>query len=905
LGNDIYVLDSIDDVIAENADEGTDTVQTAMTLSGLAANVENVTLTGSTAIHATGNDLDNVLTGNAAINTLTGGLGNDTLNGAAGADILVGGLGNDTYIVDNVGDVVTEILNEGLDTIQSSITLASLAVNVENLTLTGTGAINATGNELNNTLTGNTAANILNGGLGADTLIGGLGNDTYVVDDAGDVVTETSTLATEIDTVQASISYVLNANVEKLTLTGTANINATGNELNNTLTGNAGNNILDGGLGNDTMVGGLGDDTYIVDVATDIVTEAASAGIDTVQSGAANYTLATNVENLVLMGTGNINGTGNTLANTLTGNAGDNILNGGTGADNMLGGLGNDTYLVDNIADVVTEGVDAGVDTIESRVTYSLSSNLENLTLAGTSAINGSGNDLSNILTGNAAANILNGGLGADTLVGGLGNDTYVVDDAGDVVTETSTLATELDTVQASISYALNANVEKLTLTGTANINATGNELNNTLTGNAGNNLLDGGLGNDTMVGGLGDDTYLVNVATDIVTEAAGAGVDTVQSIALNYTLTTHVENLVLTGSANINGTGNTLANTLTGNAGDNTLNGGTGADTLVGGLGNDTYVVDNIGDIVSENFNEGVDTVQSSVTYTISANIENLTLTGTGAINGTGNVLNNYLLGNAGNNSLFGLTGNDILQGLAGNDTLNDTADNNLLDGKVGTDTLVAGNGNDILIGGTGNDTLTTGTGYDVISFNKGDGADIINASTGADNSISLGGAFAYSDLSLTKTGNNLIVKVSATDQLTLKDWYLGTTNKSVVNLQVIAEAMADFNLGASDPLRDNKVENFNFASLVNAFDADVASNAANATNWQLTDTRLTTHLQAGSDTAAIGGDLAYQYGKNSNLTGVGLLAAQNVINNASFGQTAQTLNNPSVWSAEVVKLG
>ena len=118
--------------------------------------------------------------------------------------------------------MLTELLNQGVDSVLSSVTLASLAANIENVTLTGAAAINVTANELNNSLTGNAAANILNGGVGADTMMGGLGNDTYIVDDAGDVVIETSNLATELDTVQSSINYSLGANLEKLTLTGTA-----------------------------------------------------------------------------------------------------------------------------------------------------------------------------------------------------------------------------------------------------------------------------------------------------------------------------------------------------------------------------------------------------------------------------------------------------------------------------------------------------------------------------------------------------------------------------------------------------------------------------------------------------------------------------------------------------------
>lgn len=917
-GNDTYIVDIATDVVVENLNEGIDTIQSSVTLTSLAANVENITLTGITAINGTGNTLNNVITGNSA---------NNTLNGGVGADTLQGGLGNDIYVVDNVGDIIVENVGEGTDAVQSSITY-TLGAEVENLTLTGTAAINGTGNDLSNSITGNTAANILtggnsndtlNGGAGADTLIGNAGNDTYVLDNLGDVVVENAGEGT--DTVQTSITLTsLAANVENLTLTGTAAINGNGNALDNLLTGNATNNTLNGAEGNDTLngaagidtlIGGLGNDVYVLDSTTDIITENANEGTDTVQSSVTQTSLAANVENITLTGTTAIDATGNALdnvllgnaaINNLTGGAGNDTLNGAAGADNLIGGTGDDTYIVDNLADVVTENSNEGIDTIQTAITLtSLAANVENLIITGTAARNATGNELNNTLTGNVATNILDGGLGADTLIGGLGNDTYVIDDAGDVVIETSTLATELDTVQSSISYTLGQNLEKLTLTGTANINAVGNELNNTLTGNAGNNILDGGLGNDTMLGGLGDDTYIVDSATDVVTEAASAGIDSVQSSLATYTLSTNVENLTLTGTANIDATGNTLANTIIGNAGDNILSGGTGADALIGNQGNDTYIVDNIADTVSENDNQGFDTVKSSVTFSLSNFIENLNLTGTGSINGTGNALSNFLSGTTGNNILNGLAGSDILQGLAGNDTLTDTLDSNLYDAGAGTDILTAGTGNDLLIGGLVNDTITTGTGYDVIVFNKGDGADIINASTGADNTLSLGGNFAYSDLSLTKTGNNLIIKMGATDQITLKDWYLTSpTNKSVINLQVVAEAIQGFALGGADNLRNNKIENFNFTNLVAAFDA-----AGATANWQLTDARLTTHLQAGSDTAAIGGDLAYQYGKNSNLTGMGLMNAQSVISNASFGQTAQTLNNPSVWQAELVKLG
>ncbi len=631
---------------------------------------------------------DDNLVGTANADTMLGLGGNDTLNGGAGADIMIGGTGNDTYVVDNAGDVVTENAGEGSDTVQSS-TAYTLGSNVENLTLTGTTAINGTGNTLDNALTGNSANNTLTGGAGNDTLdggagddtmVGGTGNDTYVVNVATDVVTENANEGT--DTVQSSVSYTLGANVENLILTGTTAINGTGNALDNALTGNGAANVLAGGAGNDT---------YIVSTG-DTVTEAANAGTDTVMSDV-TWTLGANLENLVLTGTGAINGTGNGLANSITGNSGDNTLSGGTGADTLVGGLGNDTYVVDSVGDVVTENANEGMDLVRSSISYALGANVENLTLTGATAINGTGNALDNALTGNTGNNVLDGGAGndtlsggtgADTLIGGTGNDSYTVDNVADVVTENAGEGTDL--ISSSVTYTLSANVENLTLTGATAINATGNGLDNVLTGNNAINVLDGGAGNDTLsggagadtlIGGTGDDTYVVDNVGDVVTENAGEGTDLVQS-SVTYTLSANVENLVLTGTGNIGGTGNALANSITGNSGNNALDGGAGADTLAGGLGNDTYVVDNAADLVVENLGEGTDLVQSSVSTTLSANVENLTLTGTAAIDGTGNELNNALTGNAADNVLDGGAGTDTMAGGTGNDSyiVDSTAD-------------------------------------------------------------------------------------------------------------------------------------------------------------------------------------------------------------------------------------
>jgi len=597
-----------------------------------------------------------------SIENLIGGSGDDMLVGDAGANVLAGRAGNDTYVIGS-GDTVVEAAGEGTDTVQSSISY-TLTANVENLVLTGSATINGTGNALANGLTGNDGINVLDGGAGADTMAGGLGNDSYVVDDAGDVVIEAADEGS--DTVRASVSYTLGANVEKLTLQGTAYLNGTGNALVNTLTGNAGNNLLDGGLGADTMIGGLGNDTYVVDDIGDVLSEALDGGLDAVQSSV-SYRLRANIENLTLTGGANIDGTGNELANALLGNAGNNMLDGGLGADTMTGGLGDDTYVMDVSTDKITELAGQGVDTVQTTFTHVLRTNFENLTLLGAAAISAVGNTVDNVLTGNVAANVLDGGAGADTMAGGRGNDTYVVENAGDLVIEQAGEGT--DAVRAWIDYTLTANVEKLTLQGTANLNGTGNDLANTLVGNAGNNILDGGLGGDTMTGGAGDDTYVIDNAADRASENAGGGFDTLLS-SITYMLRANAEKLVLTGADNINAVGNTQDNILTGTAGNNILDGGAGADEMTGGDGNDTYVVENAGDVVIEAADGGTDAVRSWIDYTLGANVEKLSLYGTANINGTGNELANGLLGNTGRNVLDGGLGADVLTGNGGGDT-------------------------------------------------------------------------------------------------------------------------------------------------------------------------------------------------------------------------------------------
>ncbi|MNZ13767.1 Bifunctional hemolysin/adenylate cyclase precursor [compost metagenome] len=744
-GDDTYVL-TAGDTVVENANEGIDTLQIATTYT-LGTNVENLILTGAATISGTGNELDNVIIGNGAKNKLTGGAGDDRLEGGGGTDTLIGGAGDDYYVIDDSRDAITENANEGIDTVEAAFTY-TLATNLENLTLAAGLAINGTGNSVNNVIIGNALDNILNGAVGSDTLIGGYGSDTYIVDSSNDVIVEDANEGTDL--VQSSVSYSLSDNVENLTLTGAVAINGSGNSLSNTLTGNSAANLLSGGAG---------DDTYVI-AADDSVVENANEGIDTVQSSV-TFTLGANVENLTLTGKSAINGTGNDLHNILAGNSGQNVL---------AGGLGDDTYVIGS-GDTVIENASGGTDTVQSSVTHALSDNVENLTLIGTSAVNATGNSLNNLLIGNSAANVLSGGAGDDTYVVGAGDSVVEAVDAG------------TDTVQSTVTFTLAANLENLILLGSAAINGTGNSANNLLVGTEGNNLLDGGVGADTMSGGLGDDTYVVDNAADLVIENSGEGTDTIQT-TMSYSSGGNIENITLLGSLAINATGdvsnnlligNNAANLLSGGAGNDTLNGGGGSDTLVGGTGDDTYILGAAGTVIVENASEGIDTVQTATSYALmDANLENLTLTGTTTINGTGNSADNVITGNDGNNVLDGGAGSDKLYGGLGNDTLYGGAGDTLYGGAGDDLYILTGGGNAEESGGGGVDTIQSDASVDLVDYSYWSNADSsIHYVGGIENATLTGSANATikgndGDNVLTgNSGNNVIFSWRGNDTL------------------------------------------------------------------------------------------------------------------------------------------
>jgi Ca2+-binding RTX toxin-like protein len=678
-GNDSYYVDDAGDQVVEAAAKGTDRILATLESFSLAAfaEVEQLEFVGDGDFTGTGNAKANLLIGgsgndsldgSAGNDSLTGGAGDDLLAGGAGADTLAGGTGDDIYIRDAATDVISEKAGEGTDTVQTALGYA-LGANIENLVLTGSARISGSGNGLANAITGNEAANTLAGLGGADTLAGGAGADTLQGGDGDD-----------------------------------------------RLDGGAGADRLDGGGGADTAVYSGNKADYDITLAVgDIVRIKAADGtedqliaVEQVEfddgtyrvRGADGKILLTGADALldnlatykndILTGTtgddeldgqdGNDSISGAAGADTLAGGKGNDTLDGGDGADSLAGGIGNDVYVVDAELDVTTEAANTatqnyGVDTVKTALAaWTLAANVEKLQYTGSGDFAGTGNAAANELTGGAGNDTLDGGAGADKLIGGTGDDTYVIDSAGDRITEKAGEGT--DTVRTALaSFSLSAidavtlaplftQLENLAYTGAANFTGTGNGNANAITGGAGTDKLFGQAGNDTLDGGAGADRLDGGAGTD--TARMAGGVDDYQ-VALRA--------------------GNLL-----------TLTAGGVTDTL---LGIETVIFDN-------------GTADTADDLTVAVNADAATDTApAGLLYNRPTYLANALAGTAAAESIDGLEGNDNITGLAGDDT------------------LLGGAGNDTLAGGAGNDTLTGGAGNDGFLFDTSPAADTVDLIT------------------------------------------------------------------------------------------------------------------------------------------------------------------------------
>ncbi|RYF59437.1 MAG: calcium-binding protein [Comamonadaceae bacterium] len=706
IGNDTYVVDHLTDTVNEGGGGGTDLVQVKLA-SGvytLGTDIENGQVMASSAAGITGNTLNNYLTGSSGANTLTGGVGDDTLDGGAGNDKLIGGVDNDTYIVNVAGDIITEAASEGDDHVQVAFTAAGtyvLSDNIETATVTSANPllnVNITGNFQANVLTGNAGNNLLAGGGGNDTLEGMAGKDT-------------------LDGGSGTDRAIINGNFADFIITA-------------------------------APTGPVGDIQLKSLTQTIIIRGIEVLEFNDGDKNVVDLSIPTNGDdNLVMTG-----GTMDALAgnDTITGSAGDDTIIGGKGNDLMSGGMGNDVYYVDSLLDSPVENPGGGVDSINLSIasgTYVLPTEVEFIQVTSSGAVNVTGHDGAgnfigggsgaNILTGGDQADFLDGGLGNDKLIGGDGDDFYGVNAAGDVIVEN--VAEGIDTVfvnfTAAGTFALAANVENaIGDMGVFNVNITGNSLNNELKGNSGNNVINGGEGNDTLVGSLGNDTLDGGIgsldtvrllgpaaswavsrvnATDIKLTNVGASVivrnvefvefddiTTSPASLMENAATEFADNLTLAAPGTLNGgAGN---DTLHGSAGDDTLIGGTGNDVMYGLGGNDTYFVDSVLDVVVENADDGgnadaVEVFLATGTYALGLgnDVEIGIIRTTGAVNLTGNELDN---------TLTGANGANILIGGEGNDTIN---------GRLGADVLTGGAGNDEFVF----DTLISSTNIDKIT--------------------------------------------------------------------------------------------------------------------------------------------------------------------------------------------
>jgi Ca2+-binding RTX toxin-like protein len=722
------------------------------------------------------NGIEN-LSGGIANDSLTGDGSANVLAGDAGNDTLVGGAGNDTLYGD--GRIATDSHGTGLS---GPITTFAEVTTVDPSLVDGD--------------------DTLEGGLGNDTLNGGGGTDTATYAHASGAVT--ASLATNTSSgADGNDTFVSIEN-----LTGSAfNDILTGNGVDNTLDGGDGHDKLSGGAGNDVLIGGNGDDSLTGGSGNDVYNGGggydranffgAATGV-TVNLNLQNAAQNTGQGNDTLIGIENVSGT--QFADTIIGDNNDNWLWGfasstvpGSNANNdtIDGGGGNDLIWAGRGNQTLIGG--SGIDTVMYNENFSSDVPVTiSLALQGTAQDTGQGiwtltgfenlggGAAGDTLTGDGNANILAGGGGSDTLTGGAGNDTLYGDGeitfddhgtggSGPIITIADASAVfgfagGNDTLEgglgndiidggAGIDTATYANASGIVTvnlnTGTATgadgndtlvaiENVIGSAFADTITGDANANVLNGGNGNDTLDGRLGNDTLIGGAGIDTASYANAGG-----AVSVNLTLGTASGADGSDTLASIeNVTGSAFADTITGDANANVLNGGDGDDTLNGRLGNDTL-----------NGGNGIDTASYA--------------------NASGAVTVNLNTGNA-----SGADGTDTLtlvENVTGSqfaDTITGDANANLLNAGDGNDTLLGGKGDDWLYGGRANDTLTGNQGVDRYVIETNSGSDhVTDFAVGTDKVLfqAVSGIDDFTDLMLTKVGNNTVITWGTGDSLTI----------------------------------------------------------------------------------------------------------------------------------------
>jgi Ca2+-binding RTX toxin-like protein len=530
-GDDVYVVGTAADIVVERPAGGTDEVLSYASSYILPDEVENVQLMSRGDV--TGNVLANSMVGSGGNDLLAGGDGDDVITGGGGRDNVYGSAGRDVYVYHSVSDSSLGSPDEigfeyGADKIDlSDIPVLSISwtrassptshedviiqtangpmelwVDIQNLQPSqlsmsdfilakeldgGPDADHLIGSYGNDTLRGFGGDDILDGGAGTDALDGGEGSDRYLIAAASDHS------AAEIDDRGAS---------------GTDEVRFTA-AVAGTLT------LFSGDIGIERVFLASGSTPLNVD------TRAVLNGLQMIGNDGANTLLATAFADTLLGGAG---------SDKLLGYAGNDTLDGGAGNDRLIGGAGDDIYYVNSYNDAIVENAGEGTDRVFSSASFVLRANVENLTLTGAEDTYGYGNDLDNALTGNAGVNklfgmagndLIDGKAGADRMIGGLGDDRYFVDNYNDGVIENA--GEGIDSVFASTNYKLGANIEKLTLSGTADLWAYGNDGDNVVTGNAGANKLYGMSGSDTLNGGGGSDWLEGGAGQDKLTGGTGA----------------------------------------------------------------------------------------------------------------------------------------------------------------------------------------------------------------------------------------------------------------------------------------------------------------------------------------------------------------------------------------------